>query len=170
MKLNQAQLVILYLVAIVVANLSVAAFGASVTIVNAFLLIALDLTARDSLHDLWRGHIRRNMFLLIGGGALLSALLNMNALPIALASCAAFAAAGVVDTVVYSLLGDKSRFVRMNGSNVFSAVVDSVVFPALAFGFPLMWGVVVGQFVAKVAGGFLWSVVLTRVFAQKVTA
>lgn len=161
--MKQVYLIALYLVAIVAANLSVAAFGASVTIVNAFVLIALDLTARDALHDAWHGrNLRRNMALLIGAGSLLSAALNVNALPIALASFAAFAASGVVDTAVYSLLGDKSRFVRMNGSNVFSAAVDSLVFPAVAFGFPLLWSIVIGQFVAKVVGGLVWSWVLTR--------
>ena len=38
-------LVAAYLVAIVLANLSVAAWGPSVAIVNAFLFIALDLTS-----------------------------------------------------------------------------------------------------------------------------
>jgi hypothetical protein len=48
-------LVALYLAAIVAANLSVAAFGPGVTIVNAFALIGLDLSTRDALHDRWRG-------------------------------------------------------------------------------------------------------------------
>lgn len=43
--------VIMYLVAIVLANLTVAAFGPRMVIVNAFLFIGLDLTARDRLHD-----------------------------------------------------------------------------------------------------------------------
>ena len=46
--------VALYLVAIVLANLSVAAFGPSVVVFNAFLFIGLDLTARDQLHEAWR--------------------------------------------------------------------------------------------------------------------
>lgn len=48
--------IMLYLVAIVLANLSVAQFGPSVTILNAFLFIGLDLTARDKLHEVWRGN------------------------------------------------------------------------------------------------------------------
>jgi uncharacterized PurR-regulated membrane protein YhhQ (DUF165 family) len=48
----------------------------------------------------------------------------------------------------------------VNGSNVVGAAADSLIFPALAFGWPLLWSVVLGLFVAKVAGGFLWSLIL----------
>jgi len=43
---------LLYLSAILLANLPVALFGPSVAVMNAFLFIGLDLTARDKLHDL----------------------------------------------------------------------------------------------------------------------
>lgn len=156
-------LIVLYLTAIVAANLLVAQFGPSVTILNAFLFIGLDLTTRDALHERWQGrNLWRNMLLLIGAGSLLSAALNWQAGQIALASFVAFAVSGVVDTLVYKALGERTRLVRMNGSNVVSAAVDSLIFPALAFGFPLMWSIVLGQFVAKVAGGFLWSLVLSK--------
>lgn len=153
----------LYLIAIVIANLLVAQFGASVTIVSAFLFIGLDLSTRDSLHEQWHGKgLAWKMALLIATGSALSAALNWNALPIAIASFVAFSAAGLADTVVYALLGERSRLVKMNGSNVISAAVDSIVFPLLAFGFPLLWGIVLGQFVAKVLGGFLWSLLLSK--------
>ena len=157
------KLIAAYLFAIVVANLLVARFGAGVTVINAFVLIALDLTARDSLHEAWHGkHLWRNMVLLIGAGSLLSALLNANAAPIALASFVAFGLAGAADTTVYALLGERSKLVKMNGSNLVSAAVDSFVFPALAFGFPILWSVIIGQYVAKIVGGAFWAWVLTR--------
>lgn len=156
-------LIVLYLAAIVAANLLVATFGPQVSIVNAFLFIGLDLTTRDALHERWQGrNLWRNMLLLIGAGSLLSALLNANAVPIAIASFVAFLAAGIADTLTYTALGERAKLVKVNGSNVVSAAVDSLIFPALAFGLPLLWGIVVGQFVAKVAGGFLWSLVLNR--------
>lgn len=157
-------LIALYLFAIVAANLLVARFGAGITVFNAFVFIAIDLSARDSLHERWRGrHLWRNMALLVGAGSLLSALLNLNALPIAAASFTAFAAAGAVDTLVYAALGHQSRLVRMNGSNIASAAVDSFLFLFLAFGvFPGFWGIVAGQFAAKVLGGVAWSWLLTR--------
>lgn len=164
-------LVLLYLAAIVAANLLVARFGAGITIFNALVFIALDLTTRDALHEAWHGrHLWRNMALLVGAGSILSALLNWNAAHIALASFAAFALAGVADTLVYAALGNKSRLVRMNGSNVVSAAVDSLVFPILAFGFPPLWGIVLGQFLAKTVGGALWSLLLVRARARRMAA
>ena len=152
--------VVMYLVAIVAANLLVAQFGPSVVVINAFVFIGLDLTARDHLHDAWkRRNLWSKMALLIGTGSLLSWLLNRSAGPIALASFVAFGCAGIADALVYHLLGERSRMLRINGSNVVSAAVDSIVFPTLAFGgfMPL---VTLGQFAAKVAGGFVWSLVL----------
>lgn len=153
-------LIVLYFAAIVAANLLVAQFGPSMSIVNAFLLIGLDLTVRDALHERWRGRVWGRMAALIAAGSGLSYLLNANAGPIALASLIAFGAAGIADTLTYAALGHRARLVRMNGSNVVSAAVDSVVFPLLAFGWPPLWGVMLGQFVAKVAGGAVWSLVM----------
>jgi hypothetical protein len=43
-----------------------------------------------------------------------------------------------------------------------SAAVDSIVFPTIAFGgfLPL---ITLGQFAAKVAGGAVWSIILTYI-------
>lgn len=155
--------VMLYLLAAVLANLSVAYFGPSSTIVNAFLFIGLDLTARDKLHDAWQGkYLWVKMFLLIAVGSGISYLLNRNAGMIAVASLAAFGVAGVVDAIVYQFLHDKKWMVKVNGSNIFSALADSLVFPTIAFGgfLPL---IVLGQFTAKVAGGFIWSWIIAKV-------
>lgn len=155
--------IVLYLVSVVLANLSVAFFGAGISIVNAFLFIGLDLTTRDMLHEQWEHkNLWRNMALLIGAGSVLSALLNWDVLPIALASFVAFASAGVADTITYNVLRNHSRIVRVNGSNMVSAAVDSVVFPALAFGFPLLVPIMLGQFAAKTFGGYVWSLILFR--------
>lgn len=152
----------MYLVAIVAANLTVAWFGPSVVIINAFLFIGLDLTARDRLHDAWRGSgLVWKMGALIAAGGLLSYLLNQDAGPIAVASTVAFAAAALTDAGVYHLLRDRPFLIRANGSNMPGAAVDSVVFPTLAFGVFLPW-IVLGQFAAKVAGGFVWSLILNR--------
>ena len=154
-------LVIIYLTAIVAANLLVATFGPAISVMNAFLFIGLDLTCRDRLHEQWHGrYLWWKMALLIGAGSLLSWLLNASAGPIALASLVAFAASGTADALCYHLLRERAYLVKVNGSNIVSAGVDSVIFPALAFGWPLVWLVVIGQFIAKVAGGAIWSVLL----------
>lgn len=152
--------VLLYLLAIVLANVSVATFGPGATVINAFLFIGLDLTARDRLHEAWRGReLFPKMVILVCAGSLLSWLLNRNAGPIAVASFVAFGAAAIVDTAMYQLLHRYPRWLKVNGSNIPSALVDSIVFPTLAFG-QLLWPVIVGQFLAKVAGGFVWSLIL----------
>lgn len=152
----------LYLSAIVLANLTVAWFGPGVSIVNAFLFIGLDLTARDRLHDRWGGRgLVWKMGLLIAAGGAISYLLNRDAGRIALASTIAFTAAALVDGIVYFLLRRKTYLVRVNGSNIPAAAVDSIVFPTIAFGGFLPW-ITVGQFAAKVAGGFVWSLILRR--------
>jgi hypothetical protein len=151
--------VIMYLVAIVLANLTVAAFGPNMVIVNAFLFIGLDLTARDRLHDAWKGNqLLPRMTALIAAGSILSWLLNRNAGQIAIASFVAFGAAAVVDTVIYHILGNYPRWLRINGSNIPSALVDSIIFPTLAFG-AFLWPIVLGQFLAKTLGGLIWSLV-----------
>lgn len=160
--MGQFGFILLYLVAIVAANLTVVAFGPSVTIVNAFLFIGLDITTRDRLHDLWQGRqLWIRMTGLIGIGSLLSWFLNRNATQIALASLVAFAASGIIDSITYSLLRKQKWTVRVNGSNLISAAVDSILFPWLAFGSPIWW-VVIGQFIAKVFGGALWAFIINQ--------
>ena len=152
----------MYLLAAILANLSVAYFGPVSTIFNAFVFIGLDLTARDKLHDAWQGkYLWVKMFLLIAVGSGISYLLNRNAGMIAVASLAAFGVAGLVDAVVYQYLHDKEWMVKVNGSNIFSALADSLVFPTIAFGgfLPL---IVLGQFAAKVFGGFIWSWIISK--------
>jgi hypothetical protein len=157
----QYLLVGLYLVAIVAANQLLAAFGPGASIVLAFCFIGLDLTVRDKLHDLWHGRaLPLRMACLIATGSLLSWLLNANAGPIALASFVAFGLAATADALVYSLLHKRSWFARSNFSNFAGAAVDSFVFPTLAFG-GFLPEIVLGQFIAKVAGGFIWSLILS---------
>ncbi len=157
-------LIIAYLAAVVIANLTVAWFGPAISIVNAFLFIALDLSSRDTLHERWvkGNHFWHKMLALIATGSILSALLNTNAVPIAVASFVSFLACNLADTLTYIALGNRSILVKMNGSNLVSAAVDSVVFPLLAFGWPPLLLIMAGEFVAKVIGGAVWSVILTR--------
>jgi len=157
----------MYLCAVVLANLSVTTFGPSVAILNAFLFIGLDLTARDTLHERWQdNHLAFRMTALIATGSVLSYLLNRDSGIIAIASFLAFAAAATTDTFVYQKLKKRPRWMKINGSNVPSAAVDSLIFPAVAWGFPLLWPIVLGQFVAKILGGFVWSLLLLAKIRQ----
>ena len=125
----------LYLIAIVAANLIVAWQGAWVTPITAFVFIGFDLIARDKLHEAWHGRgLWPKMAGLVVGGSLISFLLNQGAWRIALASCAAFALAGGVDALAYHGLYRRHPLLKMNGSNLPSALVDSIAFPTIAFG------------------------------------
>jgi len=159
---RNAPVIGLYLGAIVAANLLAARFGPSITVVNAFLFIGLDITARDRLHEVWHGNrLVLKMALLVIAGSLLSWVINKDAKQIAMASAVAFGLAAITDTIVYSMLYSKEWFTKVNGSNIASAIVDSIAFPTLAFGgfMPL---ITLGQAVAKIAGGGLWSLILRR--------
>ena len=123
----------LYLSAIILANLIITQFGPSASIVTAFIFIGLDLTTRDFLHETWQGN-----------GIVY--LLNRDTGQIAFASFAAFASAGIVDAFIYQLLKDKARLIKINGSNLVSSSVDSLIFPTLAFGGLMLW-IVLGQFI-----------------------
>ncbi|SMB89380.1 VUT family protein [Deinococcus hopiensis] len=148
-----------YLAAIVSANLVIAAFGPGLAPLVAFLFIGLNLAARDRLHDLWGAAVGRNMLALIAAGGVLSYLLNAGAARVALASVAAFALSETADALLYHARRHRPYLERSNTSNVLGAAVDSVIFPVLAFGgFPL--AIIALQFVAKTAGGLVWSLAL----------
>ena len=151
--------ILIYLVAIVAANLFVSAFGPSAVIINAFLLIGLDLSLRDRLHDRWQGKgIVLKMGALILTGGLITLLLGAGR--IGAASSVSFMLAAIADAVAYGAIGG-SWLKRSNGSNIVGATVDSIVFPTLAFG-AFMPVVIIGQIAAKVCGGFLWSLLLRK--------
>jgi hypothetical protein len=153
----------IFVAAIATANLIVAWLGPWVSPINAFVLIGLDLSLRDYLHDKWRNELWR-MGLLIAGAGVLSYLLNPAAGRIAIASTVAFTVASTFDALVYHGLIDRKWLVRSNGSNVAGAAADSIAFPLIAFGlFPGVAAIIGLQFVAKVSGGAVWSLALSKV-------
>ncbi len=156
------------MVAAVAANITVQYFGPAAMPIIAFVMIGLDLTSRDYLHEAWQGkHLGWKMVALIGGGSVLTYLVNQEAKRIAWASFVAFASAGVTDAVTYALLKGKARRLKVNGSNIVSALVDSVVFPAAAFGiFDIK--IISVQYAAKVGGGWAWSIILDRTVWRKI--
>jgi hypothetical protein len=154
--------VLIYIAAIAAANLTVAKFGPAVTPINALLLIGLDLAIRDRLHLEWRGRdLWVRMFGLIVGAGAVSYILNPASGIIALASLAAFAAAAFASAIVFQLARRYPVLTRANGANIAGAAVDSLIFPAIAFGtiYPTIAAL---QFIAKVAGGAVWSWLIFR--------
>lgn len=152
----------IYIVALVAANLLVAWLGPWFSLINAFILIGLDFSLRDKIHDLWEGN---NLALKMGGLISLASIISYGLNPatgmIAFASLAAFTLSMVADSFAYHYLKDYKHSVRVNGSNIAGSAVDSLIFPTIAFG-GLMLEIVALQFLAKVFGGFIWSKILRK--------
>ena len=149
--------IVVYAIAMTAANLTIATFGPWVLPINAFFLIGLDLALRDWLHvrlKVWQ------MGALIASTGLLTFMLNPTAGHIAVASAVAFTAAALVDWITFIRLRG-TWLIKANGSNIAGAAIDSLVFPTLAFGV-LMPHIVAMQFIAKVAGGALWALVISK--------
>jgi hypothetical protein len=154
------QYALIYIATLVAANIAIAWLGPTAMPVIAFLLIGLDLTLRDRLHDQWHGkRLWPRMFALIVGAGVVSYVLNPVSGRIAIASVIAFGVASLADAVAYHMLEGRSWSVRANGSNVVSATADSLIFPLLAFGTALP-SIVLAQLTAKVAGGMLWALII----------
>jgi uncharacterized PurR-regulated membrane protein YhhQ (DUF165 family) len=145
-----------YIAAITAANLLVAHYGPAVSVVNAFLLIGVDLALRDIIDD-ELGARRWPMLAMILTAGAISYAANPASARIAAASCAAFVAASTIDWTVYRALRGRASWAdRANTSNVAGAAIDSALFPLLAFGYPPLWIVMIGQFAAKIGGGALF--------------
>jgi len=154
------QYALIYIATLVAANIAIAWLGPSAMPVIAFLLIGLDLTLRDRLHDQWQGkYLWPRMFALIVGAGVISYALNPVSGRIAIASVTAFSVASLADAIVYHLLKGRSWSIRANGSNVVGATVDSLIFPLIGFGTALP-SIVLAQLVAKVSGGMLWALII----------
>lgn len=159
--------VLIYVAAIAGANISIAVFGPWVSPINAFVLIGLDLSLRDTLHDRWRGRwLWPRMLGLIAAAGAVSYAIDPSAGRIALASMASFVLAALADALAYQATIHRPFVQRANLSNAAGAAVDSALFPVLAF-CAWMPAVMAAQFAAKVGGGALWSIALAARAAKE---
>lgn len=149
---------VIYIAALISANLLVAFIGPWFSVVNSFVLIGLDLTLRDKLHDKWNGNPFKIGTLIVIAGAI-SYSLNPASGQIAIASVVAFCLSMVADSFVYQKLKYQPWGKRTIGSNLAGAAVDSITFPTIAFG-GLIHEIVAMQFVSKIVGGFIWSKII----------
>lgn len=150
--------IIVYAIAMTLANLSIATFGVWVSPINAFLFIGLDLALRDWLQMQLKAW-QMAVLIAVSGG--LTYALNQDAGMIAIASAVSFTVAALVDWAVFSKITG-SWFKRANVSNVAGAAVDSIAFPTIAFGV-FMPEIVALQFLAKVAGGAVWTYLFGKI-------
>ena len=158
-------LIFFYISTVVLANFTTLWFGPSMTIVNAFFLIGLNLVLRDILHYKITS---AQMLGLIGLTGVISFALNPETGRIAIASLLAFSLSTTADWLVFAKTTG-SWFSRSNKSNTVGAVVDSLIFPTVAFG-ALMPAIVIGQFTAKAVGGLVWSAILKTPMSKMIPA
>lgn len=163
-------IIVIYISAIVMANFLVSAFGPWFSPINAFLLIGLDLTLRDRIHDKWQDtQLWPRMLLMIISAGIISYAINPSIGLIATASVVAFCIASVADAIVYQLLHKRPWMEKANGSNIAGAAADSLIFPLIAFG-TFIPEITLLQFLAKVGGGALWALTLKHLIKGKIEA
>jgi queuosine precursor transporter len=164
-------LTLLYVLAPAAANLIIGHYGPEAVPAVSFFLVGLVITTRDILHERWRGnHLTAKMAAAIMAGGLLSVAANPGVVRIAIASVVAFIVSEAVNALVYEpMLRRGVPFLgRVNAGNVANAALDSALFVTLAFGFA-PWIIAV-QIVAKVGGGFLWSLVYAATRRERAVA
>ena len=158
--------ILIFLIAIVLANLSIFYIGPHMAIWNSLVLIGLDLSVRDTLHERWHGkNLKRNVFFLVLSGALITLAFNTASIWICLGSVAAFSLALWGDSYVYEKLFHRSKLEKMNASNIVSAFIDSAVFVCIALHFlPIkeQVNIIAMMSGAKIVGGAAWAWILTR--------
>lgn len=155
-------MVIIYIMVSILANVMLSNFGAIMIPINSFFLISIDMVLRDRLHDKWKGDnmwLKMAMLILISG-TLSNLFFNVEGI-IAIASFSAFFVSSMINAFVYNLLISKTWMVRSNLSNVVGSIVDSLLFPLIAFGV-LFGDLIIMQLIAKLTGSFFWSNIFKR--------
>lgn len=153
-------LVLVFLAAVVISNIVATRYGAIVTPYTAFLLVGLGMIIRKVLQNLWTGdQLVKRIGALILIGCALSWLVVRDAGMVALGSAVGFLVSGTIGSIGYAKLkGSEPK--RRGWSNIIEAVIDSLLFIAIAFGWPPNFHVVYAQIMAKVAGGVFWALIL----------
>jgi queuosine precursor transporter len=155
--------ILIYVGAIILANLLVLWYGKYGLWLSSALLIPFDFVMRCYFHERWKGTgLVFRLGLLITSAALATYLINQNSLAIAIASVTGFIFANIMAGLVYQMLLEKPPFYKVNGSDFAAIMVDSVVFQAIAFG-SIDPVVMFGQTAIKMIGGLFWFWVLFHV-------
>lgn len=166
-------LVAFYLGAIVLANYLITKYGQVAVPFVAFALIPFDLIARDLMQDHWnwvpgrsRMYVAERMSVVIVVGAVISYATGTGSFRINAASCLAFMAAATIDALTYQWMIRYGRIFRINAATFTAAVTDSLIFVFIAFS-AINWQLVGLQIVMKISGGFVWSLLLYKLFRQR---
>lgn len=171
LRVNQnSVLIFLYITSIICGNNLIHYFGPIALPITSFFVIPLDLIIRDILQYKWGKSYKLKIAALIMSGSLVTFLLNIEAYNVALASFCAFSCAGLLDTLIFTRLKNSSFQKRIIVSNLFSTVLDSIVFQTVAFN-NVRLDIVSLHCGLKIAGSFFWvfclNKFLTRIYYGK---
>jgi len=159
----------IYIGAIVLANYLITKYGQIALPFVAFAIIPFDLIARDLMQDRWQNEptyvLRWRMLILILCGGLISIWTGTGSVRVNIASWLAFTVAGIIDALTYQWMIRYGRVFRINAATLTGAISDSVIFVTIAFS-EVIWSLVGLQIGMKVAGGFVWSLLLYRFFRK----
>jgi hypothetical protein len=159
--------ILIYVLAVIAANFLVLYFGKYGLWFSSMLLIPFDFVMRCYFHEKWRGQeLVYKLGMLIGAGSLATYLINFNTLNIAVASAVGFVIANIAAGLFYQAVIKRSKFIKVNGSDIVAICVDSLFFQYIAFGM-LDPVVTVGQIIVKICGGLLWYYILFHGFKMQ---
>lgn len=111
--------------------------------------------------DRWTLFMKMATIILLGSA--MSYLTSVSSSRIALASAVAFTVTGFLDAITYQWMIKYGRIWRINGATVVAAITDSIVFALIAFDH-VENTLVALQIGTKALGGFVWSLLLYRLF------
>jgi uncharacterized PurR-regulated membrane protein YhhQ (DUF165 family) len=87
--------------------------------------------------------------------------INKESESVAIASVSGFTSAQVISGIIYQLNRKNNIFLKVNLSDLFAIVFDSIVFQFIAFG-SINGFVTCGQIAVKFAGGLIWYYILFK--------
>jgi len=146
----------LYLLAFVFSNFIVLWYGAKGLIFTALFLIPFDFVIRCLFHEQWKGkELVLKLGTLVFIASLITYLINRDSQNIALGSMFGFITAQIIAGIFYQIFIKSNYFIKVNGSDFFGIIFDSIVFQLVAFSI-IDFNVTIGQTVLKVLGGFFW--------------
>jgi hypothetical protein len=146
----------IYLLAFIFANFIVLWFGKVGLVFTALFLIPFDFVMRCMFHEQWKGLeliIKLGSLVIIAGIA--TYLINSDSQNIAIGSSVGFIFAQVIAGIFYQLAIKKSYFIKVNGSDAFGIIADSVFFQIIAFG-AIDINITISQIILKIIGGLFW--------------
>lgn len=139
-------------------------FGAYALWLSSFILIPFDFVVRCVLHEKWKGQeLISKLFLITFLACVITYGINKQYENIAFASVVGFTSAQIVSGIFYQLNKRKSYFFKVNLSDLFAILADSIFFQLIAFDIISPY-VTLGQVAVKFAGGLLWYYILFKRF------